>query len=172
MSVRYRIERLARHDRSDFSCGEPALDRYFRFQVGQDARSLSSKVFVALEADQVAGFYTMSAAQLQLSELPPEFAKRIPRYPLTPVVLIGRLAVDIRHQGRGLATALLADAARRVSASDVGAVGLVVDPKNAEAKALYSKLGWRVLAGSEGRLFLALQTVHKAGGSPLPSAPI
>ena len=40
-------------------------------------------------------------------------ARRLPRYPV-PVALIGRLAVDRRKRGRGLGSALLAHAFRRI----------------------------------------------------------
>jgi bifunctional DNA-binding transcriptional regulator/antitoxin component of YhaV-PrlF toxin-antitoxin module len=50
---------------------------------------------------------------LPLVDLPPEEAKRLPRYPTLPAVRIGRLAVDQHFQKRGLGAALLADGAFR-----------------------------------------------------------
>jgi GNAT superfamily N-acetyltransferase len=98
-----------------FRCGEASLDRYFQTQATQDIRRHVANCFVAVESEigNVAAWYTMAAASLPLADLPVEETKRLPRYPIVPAVLIGRLAVDERFQGRGLGAALLADAAIR-----------------------------------------------------------
>src|SRR5436305_10882721 len=105
----FRFEPLGEgHDRSAFHCGEEALDRYFQTQVTQDIRRRVTNCFVVVEAvPQVAAYYTLSAASVALTELPPEVTKRLPRYPTLPAVRIGRLAVDEKFQGRGLAAAML-----------------------------------------------------------------
>ena len=167
MTSRYRVEVLARHDRSQFSCGEPELDSYFRARISQDVRRLSARAFVAVETEsgRVAGFYTLSATEIRLDELPPDVARQLAHYPRAPAILIGRLGVDSRDQGGGLGAALLADATQRVLAAQVGAVALVVDPKNAAARAFYSTRGWRALSGDERRLFLSLRTADRAAPS-------
>src|ERR1700691_4402992 len=101
----FRIEPLGdAHDRTGFHCGEEALDRYFQTQATQDIRRRVANCFVAVDAasGQVAAYYTMAAASVPLVDLPPEEAKRLPRYPTLPAVRIGRLAVDQRYQCRGL----------------------------------------------------------------------
>ena len=86
----------AAHDRASFSCGVPALDRYLRELATQDIRRRVSNCFVALDATgKIAGYYTFAATSLPLTELPPEQAKRLPRFPSFPACLIGRLAVDL-----------------------------------------------------------------------------
>ena len=93
------------HDRSAFHSGEEALDRYYQTQVTQDIRRRVTNCFVVVEAapGQVAAYYTLSAASVALTELPSEVTNRLPRYPTLPAVRIGRLAVDEKFQGRGLA---------------------------------------------------------------------
>ncbi len=61
-----------------------------------------------------------------------------------PVALLARLAIDRRHQGRGLGRALFRDAAIRVAhAADViGIRGIVVHAISANAKAFYLALGF------------------------------
>ena len=104
------IEPLAsQHDRTNFSCGEPALDAYLQRQASQDMRRRIAQVFVAVGdgPGMIAGYYTVSAASFQKDELPPALAKRLPHYPV-PAAVLGRLAVDRGYQGRGLGELLLA----------------------------------------------------------------
>ena len=60
------IEPLApHHDRKGFSCGIPALDRYFSELAAQDVKRRVSNCFVAVaEGGAVAGYYTLAAASL------------------------------------------------------------------------------------------------------------
>ncbi|HEY8872715.1 MAG TPA: GNAT family N-acetyltransferase, partial [Stellaceae bacterium] len=95
MSESFTVESLrAQHDRTSFSCGVAALDRYFRELVSQDIRRRLSNCFVALDpAATVAGYYTFAATGVPLAELPADQMRRLPRYPSIPAGLIGRLAV-------------------------------------------------------------------------------
>ena len=119
-----RIEPLGpEHDRSAFSCGEPALDRYLREQAGQDARRRVAAPFVAsTDGMKVLGFYTLSATSIQLADVPVALAKKLPRYPRLPATLLGRLATDLSARGVGLGRLLLVDAIARAvrSASQNG----------------------------------------------------
>jgi len=153
----------AEHDRALFRCGEDALDRYFQTQVTQDIRRRIANCFVAVETatNDVAAYYTISAASIPLVDLPPDETKRLPRYPTVPALRIGRLAVDQRFQGRGLGAALLADAAARTLKADAAAFTLLVDAKNDQAVAFYRRFGFRVLASQPRTLFLPLATARK-----------
>jgi ribosomal protein S18 acetylase RimI-like enzyme len=154
----------AEHDRGSFHCGEDALDRYFQTQATQDIRRRIANCFVAVDVvnGQVAAYYTIAAASILLVELPPEDAKRLPRYPTLPAVRIGRLAVDQRFQGRGLGGALLVDATRRSIQSPPAVYALLVDAKNDQAVAFYQRYGFRALASQPRTLFLPLATAQKA----------
>ena len=72
------------HDRESFACGEPALDDYLRRRASQDTRRRVAGVFVAVgdTPDEVAGYYTLSAASFEKDELPADIAKRLPHYPV------------------------------------------------------------------------------------------
>ncbi len=97
------IEPLGGHDRSAFACGAPPLDRYLREQASQDVKRLMASCFVALAVatNSIAGYYTLAATSVPDDDLPPDVIKRLPRYPLLPAALIGRLAVDQRFHGAG-----------------------------------------------------------------------
>ena len=68
--------------------------------------------------DAIAGYHTLSAADIPLTELPPDLTKRLPRYPTLPAARLGRLAVDQRYLGQKLGALLLADAVMRAAASE------------------------------------------------------
>lgn len=163
MPAPFRLEPLAEHDRTGFTCGEPALDRYFQTQVTQDARRRLSNCFVAVEAatGQLAGFYTLTAASIPLTDLPPDVTKRLPRYPSVPAARIGRLAIDERFQKRGLGSALLADAARRCIQSPPAVFAMVVDAKNDAAIAFYEHHGFVRFVSQQRTLFVPLSTAQK-----------
>jgi len=140
----YRIEPLAKHDRKKFSCGSAELDRYFREQTTQDTRRRIAFCFVAVNDDdgEVAGFYTLAATSLALDRLSAEWAHKLPRYPVVPAVLLGRLAVATSHQGKRLGIALVADAVMRASRSEIAGHMMVVDAKDERAASFYANLGF------------------------------
>lgn len=140
MIPRFRIEPLAsNHNRSAFTCGTPALDRYLREQASQDVRRRAASCYVAVDNinGALAGYYTLSAACTPLNELPVQLAKGLPRYPSVPVALLGRLAVDASFQGCGLGATLLADATLRALHSEIAVAALVVTAKDEQAEAFY-----------------------------------
>ena len=165
-SPKISIERLERgHDRSGFSCGVDALDRYLATQASQDARRGVAATYVCVErgGKRVVGYYTLSATSIALSGLPGDIAKKLPKYPDVPAALVGRLAVDRNHHGRGLGAVLLIDALKRVvdTAERIGVFAVVVDAKDDAAIAFYEKHGFISLQDVERRLFLPMETARK-----------
>lgn len=160
----YAIEPLGDgHDRSQFSCGVEALDRYFRDLAGQDMRRNIATPFVLLRraTRAAAGFYTLANTSISLRELPPDVTKRLPKYPLVPATLLGRLAVDTSHQGKGLGEFILLDALRRSRAASeqVASFAVVVDAKDLRAITFYRNYGFIALPSINQRLFLPMRTI-------------
>src|SRR5207302_1428818 len=83
-----------------------------RERAGQDQQRRVASCFVLVDRVEqtIAGFYTLSAAVVVARDLQGPVARRLPRYPHLPAILLGRLAVDRRYQGRGLGARLLVDA--------------------------------------------------------------
>lgn len=154
------------HDRTAFSCGEPALDAYLQRQASQDIRRRVAQVFVAIGEvpEKITGYYSLSAASFEKDELPPASAKRLPHYPV-PAAMLGRLAIDRAQQGRGLGETLLLDAIRRVvrASATIAMYAIIVDAKNERAHEFYEHYGFRAFAGEPRRLFLPLETFEKLG---------
>ncbi|WP_295392593.1 GNAT family N-acetyltransferase [uncultured Thiodictyon sp.] len=150
----------AYHDRSTFASGSEPLDNYFRQRVNQDIRRRVAACFVAITPDdRVAGYFTLASASLVLAQLPPETARKLPRYPTIPAVRLGRLAVDKAFRGQGLGGAMLADALARAARSEIAAFAMTVDAKDESALTFYLHHGFIPLLDSPMALFLPLATV-------------
>jgi GNAT superfamily N-acetyltransferase len=150
-----RVESLGpQHDRSSFSCGIDALDRYFRAQAGQDARKNVAAPFVLVLPDNAIGaYYTLSATAVKLTDFPDQTARRLPRYPLVPATLLGRLAVDRRFQGRGYGRYLLADALWRIARSEIASFAVIVDATDDAARRFYERESFLPLSDQPMKLF-------------------
>lgn len=156
----------ATHDRSTFACGVSELDHYLQRQASQDMRRNAARVFVLSnqESGRVVGYYTLSASSVESAELPPDSARRLPRYPVLLAALLGRLAVAARDQGQHLGQLLLLDACARtwrVSQADLAAVALLVDAKDEGASRFYERHGFLPLTNRPQRLFVPMATIAR-----------
>lgn len=163
MSRDFIVEPLGAHERAGFNCGAPALDSYLRERASQDVKRRMASCFVLVEkaTHALAGYYTLSAFSVPTTDLPEEVLKRLPRYPILPAALIGRLAIDRRFQRRGLASALMADAILRVIDSDIKAFAMIVEAKDDSAVAFYRLQGFQPFSSRPMSLFLPLATARK-----------
>jgi len=164
----YVVEPLdAQHNRSDFECGVEPLDRYLKQQASQDMRRRIAALFVLVDQDidSIAGYYTLAATAIRLAELPPEITKKLPKYPLVPATLLGRLAVDQRYQGQGVGSFLLMDALRRSFNSEIASMAVVVDAKDDKARDFYEHHQFIPFPEQSQRLYLPMTTIAKLFGS-------
>lgn len=167
MAEQFRIEPLSSaHDRSQFFSGSPALDRYFREQASQDVKRRIATCFVAIGADsnEIAGFYTLAASSVALTALAPELSTKLPRYPVVPAALLGRLAIAVGRQGQGLGGVLLANAVLRVARTELGVFALLVDAIDSAAQRFYEHHGFTLLPGDTRRLCLPISTALRQFG--------
>ena len=157
------IEPLNRnHNRTAFNCGIESLDRYLQHQANQDIKRRVSRVFVVRSRQddtRVLGYYTLSTLSIDLSVLPEKLAKKLPKHPI-PAALIGRLAVDVSAQGKGIGKMLLSNAIKRTLAisDDIAIYAIVVDAINEQAESFYMQYGFAHLASEGKRLFLSLKS--------------
>lgn len=139
------------HDRSGFRCGNDRIDRYFREAVSQDVRRNDAACLVAIEptTNRIAGFYTLSSSSVPLTDVPPDLARKLPRYPSVPAVLIGWLARHSDFAGAGVGELLLFDAIRTVSEASIGAHAVLADAIDEHAAAFYTSYGFSPLSSRE-----------------------
>lgn len=150
----------ALHDRAGFRCGVPELDDYLhRFAVQHSQKGIST-VHVLVETDQpglILGYYTLSAAQVDVLQLSEADRKRLPRYHV-PCFRMGRLACCTDQRGQGLGKLLMGCAVDRClqASKQVAAFALIVDAKNDDAKTFYEHYGFTPCADSPMTLYLPL----------------
>lgn len=163
--AQFRIEPLSgAHNRAGFVSGSAPLDRYLREQASQDIKRRIATCLVAVDihTQDIVGFYTLTATSVVLDALSPELVKKLPRYPVVPAALLGRLAVSVSAQRKGLGAALLADAFLRVARAEMGVYAMLVDAKDEPAQRFYEKHGFVLLAGEARRLVLPIATALRA----------
>ena len=154
------------HDRAAFSSGNAALDDYLRTKARKEAELGYCAVFILAEdgaPSTIAGYYTLSSYSIALDEIAQQVRKRLPRYPLVPTMLIGRLARDIRFRKTRVGATLLLDAMRRAlhASVQIGAYAVVVDAIDENAAAFYGRHGFIPLVGSGNRLYLPMESISK-----------
>ena len=162
----FSVERLDpdKHRRDEFRCESLELTEFFHRRARKEMEVRASACFVLVSAvnrGRVVGFYTLSQTSVKLAELPPELAKKLPRYPELGATLIGRLARDLDWKGQGIGQLLLLDALRRSlsQSQEVAAVVVVTDPKDTKAREFYTENGFVAL--DHRRLFIPMQRLIK-----------
>lgn len=132
----------AHHELDEFDSGVGSLDDWLRRRaIGNQAGGVT-RTFVACEETRVAAYYSLAASSIAAVDAVGRFRRNMPDP--VPVVLLARLAVDRRFQGRGLGRALVRDCALRViaAADAVGIRGVIVHAISEEAKNFYLSLGF------------------------------
>jgi predicted N-acetyltransferase YhbS len=112
---------------------------------------------------RVVGYYCLAVGSVIRSALPKaSLRKNAPDQ--VPVIVLGRLAVDIKFASRGLGKALLQDALLRAlnASENVGVRAVLVHAIDTEASSFYSKFGFLPFATNPLTFVLPLETV-KAG---------
>lgn len=165
----WREEALSRvHDRTSFDCGVPALNEYLQRYARQNHESGGAKTFVAVSTDapsSILGYYTISPGAVAFARTPAAVTKKLGRYEV-PVFRLGRLAVSLSAQGRGLGGDLLLAAGDRALAVSqaVGGVALAIDAKDERAAGWYERFGALRLLDDplDLELVLSLETIRAA----------
>ncbi|HXS58550.1 MAG TPA: GNAT family N-acetyltransferase, partial [Hanamia sp.] len=148
----------------DFSCGKEILDIYFKTQANQDIKRKLSTCFVLVDKDfdLIKGYYTLSNSSIPLDLVPEKVKKKLPKsYKNIPTTLLGRLAVDLNYQRKGIGKILLIDSLKRSYeiSKTIGSFAVIVDPLDEDAEVFYSKYGFVKLPES-GKMFLTLKTIE------------
>lgn len=162
----YRVEALGKqHDRAQFSCGSNPLDQYLRLQAGQDASKRVAAPFVLCEgtSNVVLGYYTLSSIGIDIGAWPENVVRKLPKYPLVPATLLGRLAIDSQQQGKGTGEHLLMDALYRslLTSRQIASTAVIVDAKDERAAAFYRHYEFTSFKDQSSRLFLPMAVIDK-----------
>lgn len=132
------------HSLEQFDCGEAVLNAWLIRRARGNAISGASRTFVVCEnAKQVVGYYCLATGAVTRANAPGKIRRNMPE-PI-PVLILGRLATDVRWQGHGVGRGLLKDAILRSLSvsSQVGVRALLVHAISEDARRFYLHWGFR-----------------------------
>ena len=150
------VRKLARPDAvASFDCGRPALNEFLRRFALTSQQANSAQSYVCCYSGAVIGFYSLAVGSAEPASAAPRVVKGMPQHPV-PVMILARLAVDLRHQRIGLGRALLRDALLRTGqAADIAGIrALLVHAKDEAAKQWYLNWEFEPSATDPFHLFL------------------
>lgn len=134
----------AGHLVADFDCGRSALNDWLKRRALANQHSGTTRTWVVTKtgSPEVVAFYASCTGAVLRSTAPKSIGQGQPEQ--LPALLLARMGVDQKHQGRGVGAALLKHfvfKAVEVSAS-VGVRLLLVHAKDEEARRFYEHYGF------------------------------
>jgi len=156
----------AAHQLDDFDCGKQPLDQWLKTRALANEGRASRTYVVTASADpdrgKVIAYYTLASGAVSLTEVPRRYRQSLPNP--VGVMLLGRLAVDRHHNGRGIGAALLRRAFQQTLqvAAIAGIRALVVHAIDEEAAAFYARYGFQRFPPATLTLFIATETIADA----------
>lgn len=156
------------HNVASFHSGEAVLDEWLIRRALKNQATGASRTYVVTDlsaADQgVVGYYALANGALLAQEAPGKIRRNMPA-PI-PVMVLGRLAVDHRWQGKGLGKALLRDALlRTLQAAEIAGIrALLVHARHERAAAFYRNAGFVSSPVDNHMLLIAQQDVRATLG--------
>lgn len=156
----------AAHDTASFSCGVGSLDEWLVRRALTNQSSGASRTYVLLGDGAVIGYYALASGSVAAEVAPGGVRRNMPD-PI-PVMLLGRLAIDLRYQGQKLGLALLRDAVHRtLAAADIAGIrALLVQAIDDRAAAFYRRARFVPSPLREDLLFLVLDKARAALAEP------
>ena len=129
----------AQHRFQNFDCGNPTLNIWLKRRAIKNDTSGASRTYVVCHQNHVVAYYTLATGAVQCADAPGRIRRNMPD-PI-PVMVLGRLAVHLDWQKKGLGSDLLADAVKRtLQAADIAGIrAFMLHALSAEAKKFYEQ---------------------------------
>ena len=127
-----------------FACGESLLDEWLKRRALGNQTSGASKTFVVTnEKKEVMGYYALAAGAVAHQDSTRAVRQHMPDP--VPVMVLARLAVDVRAQGMNLGAALLQDALQRCVwvSQHTGVRAMLVHAIHDRARQFYEHYGFK-----------------------------
>jgi GNAT superfamily N-acetyltransferase len=119
-----------------------------------------TRTYVVQENSSVLGYYSLAPGSVAKNQAISRAAKSAPDP--VPVLLLARLAIDKREQGKGLGKALLKDALQRAyaGAQIIGGRAVLVHAIDEEAATFYRRYGFENCPGLDLHLMLLMKDIR------------
>ena len=147
-------------DVGSFDCGNALLNDWLRDQAVR-SEGRSARTYVVKDGARVVGYYSLATGGVTRESVPRKIRHGLPR--LVPVMVLGRLAVDLGYQRLGIGRGLLKDALLRTLqvSREVGVRALLVHAIDDEAKAFYAAHGFIEFPAGARTLLLPVETIAR-----------
>ncbi|OUL33419.1 GNAT family N-acetyltransferase [Nostoc sp. 106C] len=132
----------AEHQLENFDSGNAELNEWLKKRALKNEASGASRTYVVTVGKKAIAYYCLANGSIINTTAPGKVRRNMPD-PI-PVMVIGRLAMDINWQGQGLGYALVRDAVLRTlqAAKIAGIKAILVHAISVEAKQFYEKCGF------------------------------
>jgi predicted N-acetyltransferase YhbS len=162
-----------KHSTSAFDSGEESLDIWLDRYARHAEAAGSARTFVTTEdGARVVGYYALTVGQVEPGNATERLLRGQPQGRPVPVVILARLAVDIRHQSAGLGRSLLQDALLRTVrvGEEAGIRAIVANALAQQAADFYVRFGFEASLTDRLHVVLLMKDLRKlleaAGGGP------
>lgn len=149
----------SQHLLTGFSCGEKSLDEWLQRRAMKNDVLGASRTFVSCIDSKVIAYYSLAAGSVSHKLVSGKVKRNMPD-PI-PMMVLTRLAIDEKWQGKGLGYSLLQDALLRskVAAEHIGARAILVHALSDGAKQFYEHFGFRASPVEDYTLMLLLSEI-------------
>ena len=138
------VSLTAKHDTEYFQSGDETLDTWLHERALANMGTSATRTYVICpsKSHTVIGYYAICMGQIFSQNVIGSMRRNMPRQ--IPAVILGRLAIDKKWQGKGLGKALLQDAVQRSAraAKEVSARLLIVHAISKKAESFYLHYGF------------------------------
>lgn len=158
-----RIEKLQPHHAVEtFDCGQAPLNRFLHKHALLNQHSGGAQTYVGLADNTVIGYYALAVGSVEQAQASERMKRGLAKHSI-PIMLLGRLAVDLHWQQQGVGAGLLKDAMlRTLQAADIAGIrALIVHAADEAAKTFYERFDFRPSPTDPLHLFLLLKDVRK-----------
>jgi GNAT superfamily N-acetyltransferase len=158
-----RIEKLQPHHAVEaFDCGQEALNRFLQKHALHNQHSGGAQTYVGLADETVIGYYALAVGSVEQEHAPERVKKGLAKHSI-PIMLLARLAVDLRWQKQGVGAGLLKDAMlRTLQAADIAGIrALLVHAKDEAARQFYECFDFLPSPTDPLHFFMLIKDVRK-----------
>lgn len=156
---------ISSEDRLDsFDCGKPPLNDYLREHALTNEGKTARTYVILSSAGEVAAYFSLATGSVLREKVPGKVRHGLPNP--TPIMVLGRLAVDLRHERRGLGKAMLRQALLKTAevSKIAGLRALIVHAIDDDALNFYVRqnVGFQIFPSGGKTLFLPVETILAA----------